>query len=111
MNDLGYVLSCPEQERTKEVGIGGALNVALPRAKDAPFYVPPPSRTDDPAQHLNPPPVPEKSVPTFSRKWTSGKKRQGRRRLTACHRFHLNKLDRLPVKILLGYGDARRKDT
>ena len=49
MNELGYVLSCPEQERTKEVGIGGALNVVLPRAKDAPSYVPPPSRTDNTA--------------------------------------------------------------
>ena len=100
-----------EQESTKEIGIGGALSVALPRAKDAPSYVPPPSRADDPAQHLNPPPVPEKSVPTFSCKSTSGKTRQGRRRLTACHRCHLNKLDSLPVKILRRYGDARRKDT
>ena len=107
--DMFFLVS--EQERTKEGGIGWALNVALPRAKDAPSYVPPPSRPDDPAKHLNLPPVPEKSVPTFSRKCTSVKNRQGRRRLTACHRCHLNKLDILPVKILPRYGDARRKDT
>ena len=34
-----------EQERTKEVGIGEALSVALPRAKAALSYVPHPART------------------------------------------------------------------
>ena len=38
-----------EQERTKEVGIGKALRVALPRAKAALPYVPIPARTCDSA--------------------------------------------------------------
>ena len=34
----------PNKKVTKEVGIGEALSVALPRAKDALSYVPLPSR-------------------------------------------------------------------
>ena len=64
--DMFFLVS--EQERTKEIGIGGALNVALPRAKDAPSYVPPLSRIAIAAEDLNPPPVQRKSVPTFSLK-------------------------------------------
>ena len=56
------------RKEPKEAAIGGALNVALPRAKDAPSYVPLPSRTQDGFVDLNLPAVPEKSVPTFSRK-------------------------------------------
>ena len=41
------LLSCPAKKVTKERGIGEALSVALPRAKDALSYVPLPSRTDD----------------------------------------------------------------
>ena len=33
-------LSCPAKKGTKECGIGEALRVALPRAKDALSYVP-----------------------------------------------------------------------
>ena len=38
------LLSCPAKKVTKECGIGEALSVALPRAKDALSYVPLPSR-------------------------------------------------------------------
>ena len=38
------LLSCPAKKVTKERGIGEALSVALPRAKDALSYVPLPSR-------------------------------------------------------------------
>ena len=47
------LLSCPAKKVTKERGIGEALNVALPRAKDALSYVPLPSRTWRPLEHLN----------------------------------------------------------
>ena len=39
----------PNKKVTKEVGIGKALSVALPRAKDALPYVPIPSRIYDSA--------------------------------------------------------------
>ena len=41
------LLSCPAKKVTKECGIGKALSIALPRAKDALPYVPIPSRTYD----------------------------------------------------------------
>ena len=40
------LLSCPAKKVTKECGIGEALRVALPRAKDALSYVPLPSRIE-----------------------------------------------------------------
>ena len=47
------LLSCPAKKVTKERGIGETLSVALPRAKDALSYVPLPSRTWRPLEHLN----------------------------------------------------------
>ena len=47
------LLSCPAKKVTKERGIGEALSVALPRAKDALSYVPLPSRTNQLSVNLN----------------------------------------------------------
>ena len=47
------LLSCPAKNVTKERGIGEALSVALPRAKDALSYVPLPSRTNQLSVNLN----------------------------------------------------------
>ena len=54
MNIVGEVmlLSCSAKKVNKECGIGEALNDALPRAKDALSYVPLPSRTVQPLEHL-----------------------------------------------------------
>ena len=41
----GVTFLSPNKKVTKEVGIGEALNVALPRAKAALSYVPLPART------------------------------------------------------------------
>ena len=43
----GVTFLSPNKKVTKEIGIGEALNVALPRAKAALSYVPLPARTWD----------------------------------------------------------------
>ena len=66
----------PNKKVTKEVGIGEALCVALPRAKAIPLRIPRPHLAT--AQHLTLHPDQRENVPIFSLMVSSCNSRQGR---------------------------------